>query len=201
MHGIEIKGVRHEDTWSLPLTAIREAIINAVVHADYAQKGAPIRLAIFDDRIEIENPGLLLFGLSIEEIKRGISKLRNRVIGQVFYRLGLIERWGSGVKRIIESCRKFDLPEPVFEEIATHFRVTIFTKKVKKLILSDTDQKIVDVLRQCNGLSTKEVAEKINKSSRVTRTRLLDLINKGLVVDVGKGMNDPKRKYFYKKTL
>src|SRR5262249_16314293 len=87
MHGIEISGIRHVETWNLPLIAIREAIINAVVHADYAQQGAPIRLAIFDDRIEIENPGLLLFGLTVEEIKQGVSKLRNRVLGQVFYRL------------------------------------------------------------------------------------------------------------------
>ncbi len=97
MHGLEIKGMRHTDVWNVPLTAVRETIINAVVHADYSQHGSPIRLAIFDDRIEIINPGLLLFGLTVDEIKQGISKLRNRVIGQVFYRLGLIEQWGSGI--------------------------------------------------------------------------------------------------------
>src|SRR3989338_11637348 len=121
---------KHKKTWNLPLTAIREAVINAIVHADYAQLGSPIRLAIFDDRIEVENPGLLLFGLTIEEIKRGVSKLRNRVIGQVFYRLGLIERWGSGIRRIIDSCLEAGFAEPLFEEIGTHFRVTIFTEVI-----------------------------------------------------------------------
>lgn len=78
------------DRWTYPPEAIREAVINAVVHTDYSQRGAPIRLAIFDDRIEIENPGLLPFGLTIEEIRLGVSRLRNRVIGRVFHELGLI---------------------------------------------------------------------------------------------------------------
>ena len=187
---------KHRETWSLPLTAIREAVINAVVHADYAQQGAPIRLAIFDDRIEIENPGLLLFGLTIDEIKSGISKLRNRVIGQVFYRLGLIERWGSGIKRIIDTCHDAGFSEPLFEEIGTHFRVTIFTRVVTKFSLNETDQAIIKILKNANGLSTQEIAIAINKSKRITRTRLITLIEKGLVVEIGQGINDPKRRYF-----
>lgn len=58
-------------------------MINAFVHADYAEQGAPIRVAVFDDRIEIENPGLLPLGLTVEDIRKGVSKLRNRVIGRV----------------------------------------------------------------------------------------------------------------------
>jgi len=64
---------------------VREAVINAVAPADYAQRGTPCRIAIFDDRLEIENPGLLPFGLTIEDLPRGVSKLRNRVIGRVFH--------------------------------------------------------------------------------------------------------------------
>ena len=199
MRGIEIKGVRHTETWSLPLAAVREALINAVVHADYAQQGAPIRLAIFDDRIEIENPGLLLPGLTIDEIKQGVSKLRNKVIGQVFFRLGLIERWGSGVKRIIESCEESGFSEPLFEEIGTHFRVTIFTTAIKKPLLDRTDETIIRALKKGKGLSTKEVADSINKSQRTARTRLLALIEKGLVVEIGTSVNDPNKKYFCKK--
>jgi ATP-dependent DNA helicase RecG len=187
---------RHAETWSLPLTAVREAIINAVVHADYAQQGAPIRLSIFDDRIEIENPGLLLFGLTVDEIKRGVSKLRNRVIGQVFYRLGLIERWGSGIRRIIDSCREAGFAEPLFEEIGTHFRVTLFTQSISDPFLDEIEYAIIRVLTDKNGASTKEISEKIGRSVRATRTRLNVLIEKGLVIAVGSGVNDPQRKYF-----
>lgn len=79
---------------------VREATMNAIVHADYAQRGAPIRIALFDDRLEIENPGLFPFGLTIEDIQKGVSKLRNRVIGRIFQELGLIKHWGSGIQRM-----------------------------------------------------------------------------------------------------
>jgi predicted HTH transcriptional regulator len=62
--------------------------MNAIVHADYVQRGAPICVALFDDRLEIESPGLFSFGLKIEDIQKGISKLRNRVQGRVFQELG-----------------------------------------------------------------------------------------------------------------
>jgi ATP-dependent DNA helicase RecG len=86
--------------------------MNAIVHADYAQQGAPIRIALFDDRIEIENPGLLPFGLTIEDIMQGVSKLRNRVIGRVFHELHLIERWGSGIQRMTSACQEAGLRAP-----------------------------------------------------------------------------------------
>ncbi len=91
--------------------------------------------------------------------------------------------------------------EPQFEEIGTHFKVTIFTQAIKKPELNETDRAIVDVLRKSDGLSTKEIAIAINKSQRITRTRLITLIEKGLIVEIGRGMNDPKRKYFFKKNL
>jgi predicted HTH transcriptional regulator len=100
VHGAEIGAVRRVERWSVPPAAVREAVINAVVHADYAQRGAPIRVAMFDDRLEVESPGLLPFGLTIEDLPQGVSKLRNRVIGRVFHALGLIEQWGSGIQRI-----------------------------------------------------------------------------------------------------
>ena len=105
LHGAEIGPVRRKERWSLPPVAVREAVINAVVHTDYAQRGAPLRIAIFDDRLEVENPGLLPFGLTVEDLPHGVSKLRNRVIGRVFHTLGLIEQWGSGIQRMSAACR------------------------------------------------------------------------------------------------
>ncbi len=91
LYSADIGRVRRTDRWNLPPVAVREAVINAVAHADYAQRGAPIRISIFDDRLEIENPGLLPFGLTVADLENGISKLRNRVIGRVFHAFGLIE--------------------------------------------------------------------------------------------------------------
>jgi predicted HTH transcriptional regulator len=165
-------------------------------HADYEQRGASIRLAIFDDRIEIENPGLLRFGLTIDDIKRGVSKLRNRVIGRVFHKLGLIERWGSGIKRIIENCNAAGFSEPVFEELGTNFRVTIFTVQTEQPRLDEIDQQILEALKHSAGCTTETVANAIKRSKRATRSCMLTLIDKGLVIEIGLSPKDPHKKYF-----
>lgn len=199
MRSIDIKHIKHQVRWSVPLIAIREALINAVVHADYSQQGAPIRIAIFDDRIEIENPGLLRFGLTTEDIKRGISKLRNRTIGKIFNKLGLIEQWGSGIQRILSSCKEAGFPEPKFEEIGTHFRVTLFTEQLLKPKIDKKDQTILSLLKSDEGLNTQVIAQKIKMSARATRTRLIKLIALGYVVEIASSAQDPHRQYFLSK--
>ena len=80
----------------------------------------------FDDRIEIENPGVLIPGMSFADLPRGISRLRNRVISRVLFReLGLIEQWGSGTPVILEEAASQHLPLPLFEELGLRFRVTL----------------------------------------------------------------------------
>lgn len=199
LYSADIGRVRRTDRWNLPPVAVREAVINAVAHADYAQRGAPIRISIFDDRLEIENPGLLPFGLTVADLENGISKLRNRVIGRVFHALGLIEQWGSGIQRMTAACREAGLADPRLEEIATRFRVTIFTSRVNRPTLDDTDQAIVDGLSDGKGKLTSEIAAVIGLTPRATRTRLARLVGNGLVREVGSGPQDPKRRYFLAK--
>ncbi len=79
----------------------------------------------FDDRIEMENPGVLIPGLSLDDLPRGISRLRNRFIGPVFRELGLIEQWGSGIPVILQEAASQHLPPPLFEEVGLRFRVTL----------------------------------------------------------------------------
>jgi len=199
MHAIEVSGIRRKEQWTIPLVAIREAIINAIAHADYSQRGAPIRIAIFDDRIEIENPGLIPFNLTLDDLYRGISKLRNPVIGRIFHELKLIERWGSGIKRMMEACLDAGLEKPILEEIGTHFRVTFFTKKEHAkhdFQLDKIDEAILHSLKKGKGLSTQQIADEIGRSSRSTRSRLIILVARGLAVEVGSNAKDPKRKYY-----
>jgi predicted HTH transcriptional regulator len=196
LHGAEIGRVRRKDTWNLPPVAVREAIVNAVAHADYSQRGAPIRIAIFDDRLEIENPGLLPFGLTVEDLLRGISKLRNRVIGRVFHALGLVEHWGSGIQRMTAACKDVGLPAPLFEEISMRFRVTMSTMEVGPVVLDNTDQAILRVLDDEDGHLTSEIAKAIGLSARATRTRLARLVERGLAREIGSGPQDPRRRYF-----
>jgi len=114
---------------SIPLGILREVIINALVHADYSQRGGPIRIVFLDDRIEVESPGILLSGLTIEDMKQGTSRIRNYVIARVFRELHLIEQWGTGVRRIFEDAKALGLPEPKIEEIGMRLRFTVYLAK------------------------------------------------------------------------
>ena len=196
LHGMEIGAVHRKERWNLPPLAVREAVINAVVHSDYAQQGAPIRISIFDDRLEVENPGLLPFGLTVDDLRHGVSKLRNRVIGRVFHELGLIEQWGSGIQRMTAACRDAGLAPPVLEEIGIRFRVTIHTAIAGAPSVDKIDRAILDALDAGSGLSTREIAEVIRLSARATRSRLLKLVERGLVREIGTSPQDPKRQYF-----
>lgn len=127
--GADLSETRRKDVWSIPLGILREAVVNAIVHADYSQRGAPIRVVFLDDRIEIENPGLLLPGLTIEDMKQGTSKIRNTVIARVFRELHLIEQWGTGVRRIFAEARELGLPEPQIMETGMRLRFIVPLKE------------------------------------------------------------------------
>lgn len=110
----------------LPLTILREAVMNALMHADYSQRGAPIRIAFLDDRIEIENPGTLLAGMTLDSMKQGSSRIRNHVIARVFRELNLSRSWGSGICSIFNEAEALGLPEPQIMEIGARMRVTVY---------------------------------------------------------------------------
>ena len=133
MRGADFSEIRRKDVWNIPLLILREAVINALVHADYSQIGAPIRIAFFDDRIEVESPGILLPGMTIEDMKQGVSRLRNRVIARVFRELNLIEQWGSGVRRIFSEAQALGLREPDIIEIGMRVRLTVYLAEPKTI--------------------------------------------------------------------
>ena len=197
MHTSIVMGeVRNARRTGFPLAALREAIVNAVVHADYSFRGSPLRLSIFDDRIEVENPGLLQFGITIEDMLSGVSALRNRVIGRVFKELGLIEQWGSGVRKMITECEEKGLPSPEFAETGRCFRVTIFTDTIGPLKLDGVEARILELLEsRPDGLSTSELAEILGVTDRTVRSRMKSLVERRLAVPLGTGPRDPRRRY------
>jgi predicted HTH transcriptional regulator len=178
-----------------PVLAVREAVTNAIVHADYSQRGSPLRVAIFTDRIEVDNPGGLLPGLALPDIRRGVSKLRNRVIGRVFHELRLIEQWGSGIPRMVRACQEAGLPEPVFEELGAGFRVTLFRVPAGAPELDALDQAVLEFVRKRGGAGTKDIAAETGRTVRAMRARLRRLSELGLLVVVGQGPHDPHRVY------
>lgn len=194
--GLRIENVTHEEEWEIPRVALREALLNALVHTDYSLQGAPIRVAIFDDRVEIENPGLLPFGLTLEDIRLGFSKLRNRVIARIFRELKQTEQWGSGVRRILDACTQAGLASPLFEEVSSHrFRVTLYRRRTKPVFLDSIDQHILTILSQEGALSTKEIAHHIRMTERSARPRLKRLLELGKIQAIGRSHQDPRKKY------
>lgn len=115
---------RRRDAYSIPIEAIREVIINALVHASYAERGTPIRVGFYDNRIVAESPGGLVPGMTVETM-RGVSRLRNPSLARIFRDAGLIEQWGSGLNRVYSVIAKAGLPAPDIEEIVDRVRVTI----------------------------------------------------------------------------
>jgi len=124
--------IYREEKYEYPLEALREAVINAVVHRDYMRAGRDTRVGIYDNRIEIISPGELPAAFSVDDIgKVDFSELRNHVLGRVFSELKLIEGWGLGFKKIIRLCEQHGLGRPEFIEEAQNFKVT-FSSSVTK---------------------------------------------------------------------
>jgi ATP-dependent DNA helicase RecG len=140
MRGADFSEIRRKDVWSIPLGILREVVINALVHADYSQRGAPIRIAFFDDRIEIENPGILLPGMTIDDMRRGVSRIRNHVIARVFRELKLIEQWGSGVPLIFQEALAQGLPMPEIIEIG--MRIRFIVPLAEPIVLKRTTEQV-----------------------------------------------------------
>jgi predicted HTH transcriptional regulator len=120
-----IEGMRRQDIPEYPRVALREALVNAVAHADWSARGSQIMVAVFSDRIEIQNPGQLPFGMTVEDIKAGVSHIRNRVIARVLHELDYMETWGTGYKRMREDCETGGYPLPDWVELGRVTR-TVF---------------------------------------------------------------------------
>lgn len=129
--GARTEGFHRIDEPDYPLEALREAVVNAVVHRDYSLAGEAVRIFFYGNRIEVHSPGLLLPGLSLEEIKQGktISRPRNPTIANVLRELpgGYMERLGSGINFMINQMRLLNRPEPEFKE--QHEFVVTFYKE------------------------------------------------------------------------
>lgn len=182
---------QRDEIWDYPLEALREAVINAICHRDYSEP-SDIQIKIFDDSIHIWNPGGLPFDMTIDDLLDPVhsSKPRNKLIAQVFYDMALIERYGSGIQRMIADCVNAGLPEPVFEEKFGGFAITfsknIFTESfLKELGLNDRQLKAVVYVRECGQITNADYQKNLNISKRTATNDLDDLLKKGLFEKTG----------------
>lgn len=191
----QIGTVRRIDIPEYPAEAIREAVINAIAHADYSIKGASVQISIFRDRIEIINPGNLTFGQTMESALSGISKMRNPVIGRIFREMGIIETLGIGMLSIIKSYQNSPAISPKFEEIENFFKVTLYVRDMPQLVDKPWAKQLQDILLHNKKVSTKEMAEVWGVALRTARDRLNMLVKTGYLIRNAHSITDPRSTY------
>ena len=212
--GATIDGLVRKEKYELPPEAIREMVINAHCHRNLLDESC-IQVAIYDNRLEVTSPGGLYNGLTYEEVMNGHSKIRNKAIANIFSQMGLVEAWGSGIKRIFNAAKEYGLPEPKFQEFDNMFRVELFrnnsmtgaekeagesSEKVRREVgegseiirsyeLSDTQKKIVNLLLYDRQLSAAKIAEQLGMGSRSIEKNIKKLKELGILIRHGSPKN------------
>ncbi len=195
----KIGRVLREDIPEYPPFVIREAVINAFLHSDYSMKGCHIQIAIFDERIEITNPGGFPFGQTLEKALAGFSLLRNRVIGRVFRELNLIEQWGSGLQRMFSICHRQGLKLPEIVELNNQCRITLFSTRIKKAKQLPWVEILVRYLKKEKFINTKTAAKVWEVSDRAARDRLKIMLEEGLLQRIATSEKDPRAIFVLRK--
>ncbi len=185
----EIRGAYRKTIEAVPLVAYREAIANAICHRDY-NKEADIKVEIFDDRIEITSPGGLPVGISYEDFIDGkISIPRNKIIAEIFYRLKLIEKIATGIRRIRSQYREYEM-KPDFQ--ITDYSVRIVLPNVlykKEVSYSGRDKEIVELFTDREFLTARDISMALGIKKTQTNMYLNKLVSKGLLQKIGSSRN------------
>ena len=182
----EIVGAERLKKEKVSKEAFRESVANAIVHRLW-DINANIKIVMSNDKIEIISPGSLPLGMSEDEYMRGyVSVLRNPIIANIFYRLGIIEKFGTGIKRIKYEYRE-SFVKPAFEIYENSIRITLPVIEIIPKNLVNGEVKVFEILKKHEKLSRKEIEElsKYNKS-KVIRA-INGLIEKSIAEQVGKG--------------
>lgn len=200
----EFSGLDRVDTRDYPPEAVREALLNAVVHRDYSFSGAGL-ISIFDDRIEFVTIGGLVKGITLDDVRLGVSVLRNQHLANIFYRLRLIEAYGTGILKINE-CYEDDMVKPVIQTTDNAFKITLpnrnfvtedqefqhMERNSRITIPEKKEKRIRAVLELCRnkGSFVRADVESALGISQATAILLLrELVEDGVLIKRGKGKN------------
>ncbi|MEW6685137.1 MAG: helix-turn-helix domain-containing protein [Candidatus Edwardsbacteria bacterium] len=182
---IEEGKLERQEKWEYPPKAIREALVNAIIHRDYRSSGK-VQVRIFDDRIEFWNPGKLPEGWTVETLKaEHTSEPFNPLIARMFFWIGLVEEVGSGTNRIVSWCKEWGLPEPEYglsgSSLFVLFRKDIFTEKyLRELGLNERQIKAVKYVKKNGKITNKEYQELTKVSKPMATIDLRELVSKGI---------------------
>jgi ATP-dependent DNA helicase RecG len=181
-----------KERWEYPLDAVREGITNAVCHRDYADSGNVV-VKIFDDRLEIWNPGSLPRDLTVDDLRKSHeSKPRNKLIARAFFLIKYIEQFGTDTGRMISDCREASVPEPEFESRTATFR-TIFrlaappSDRFERMGLNEQQLRVMQQISKGGQVRSSDLAEVFTLPKRTLQRALQELTKKGLLIKHGTG--------------
>ena len=183
--GATVEGLVRKETYELPVEAIREMIVNAHCHRNLTDTSC-VQVAVYDDRLEVTSPGGLYNGLTYDEVMSGHSKLRNRAIANIFNQMGLVEAWGTGIRRIQEAAKSYGLPSPEILVYDDMFRVNLYRNRILEMQeghnkTSEKHQKSVGETSEKHRRNIGEASEKhqgqFGADLTDTQRRILELLS------------------------
>lgn len=171
--------------WQYPLEAIREIVMNMIVHRDYRDTADSI-IKIYDDKIEFFNPGKLPDAITEDDLLTNSYKStpRNKTIADIFRTMGLIEKYGSGIQRIINYFMEAGLPKPSFKNQSSGFLVTIYSN-VTENVTENRIQAIIDLIKKNPKLTTTAMSNQLNITRMTLHRELEKLKEKGILKRIG----------------
>jgi ATP-dependent DNA helicase RecG len=197
-HAVYFDANRRYDKWEYPLRALEEVVANALAHRDYLSN-ADIQLSIYDDRIELWNPGELPKPLTPNDLKRKHKSFpRNKLLADKLFLIKHIEQWGMGTNRVVDDMKQSNLPEPDFHNITGGFEVILtgpgrsFEKDIEKeklheLNLNKRQQKAVDYMAKNGSISRSQYMAMNRVSHTIAHQELKELLEKKIVRTTGAG--------------
>ncbi len=193
--GAEIEGLYRQDMYELPIGSIREIIANAVTHRSYLEPGN-VQVALYDNRLEVTSPGMLLNGVTIEKIKEGYSKVRNRAIANAFSYMRIIEEWGSGIPRMFDEFSKYGLAEPELVDMDGDFRVNFYRSSVTQRVTEKVTEKfteremsVIRLIKNNPRITTTAMSMELGKSRKTISAIIKSLKDRNVIEREGSDRN------------
>jgi len=169
IHPIEFAGIQRIEKTEYPIAAVREMVLNALIHRNYM--GAPTQIRLYNHSFSIWNDGLLPDGITVEDLRTTHrSKPRNPVIADICFKAGYIDSWGRGTLKIIESSRENNMPDPLLEEQQGGFVCQLFRKTQD---MATEDNVIINMFEKNYG----EITEKLRRSYGEVTLNILTMIH------------------------
>ncbi|MDR0574079.1 MAG: putative DNA binding domain-containing protein [Tannerella sp.] len=199
IRNISFEGMNRIETLEYPVPALREMLLNSLIHRNYM--GAPTQIRVYDNKMFVWNDGDLPVTITLAQLKQSHSSHpRNPILAEACFRGGYIDSWGSGIMKIMDACKFARLPMPEMNEKEGGFIVTLFKdiyseEELKSKGLNERQTKALLFFKSQKEITTSEYMKKFKIADRTARRDLVELVEKELLISEGENKS---ARYIYK---